>query len=127
MRLIDAESLKHNIDKYNYSYFGANYDKILEVIDSEPTVKAKQTTLKVELKDKEIQKIEDDVIKHFEKRGYWKPINTDNNGLTNLFECSKCKAIIQSPYWTSIDFGFLYTYCPICGAIMHSQGTKEKK
>lgn len=38
MRQIDADSLKHSMDNYNYSYFGTNYDKILEVIDEEPTV-----------------------------------------------------------------------------------------
>lgn len=69
-RLIDANNLKHNMDKYNYSYFGANYEKILEVIDEEPTV-------------------------DFVKRGHW-IFRTD--GIFNgMHKCSVCRDTVSKP------------------------------
>lgn len=39
------------------------------------------------------------------------PLNPDNRGYTDTFECVKCGRYINTPYDNYID----YLFCPYCG------------
>lgn len=115
MRAINADGLLN-------LYSGLHEDDRIMVgqvridINAMPTVTEKEVIAELKLDDKELNKIKEDVIKHFTKHGHWEAINKDGRGYADAFECSACHLVTNYPYFT--DDCNDYEYCPHCGAAM---------
>lgn len=104
MRLIDADKLrktvKENLDDLDVG-------SILAIIDNAPTVDAIVNTIEVRPQGRWIQT---EIIDDDSEYG----VNDDAS------ECSNCKHIESSHYWTTT----YYHYCPNCGARMGGENNE---